>query len=147
MKRSKERMSKSLTVFIKALESLGGTQVPITDLINHFSNFPLCFFQLDELQFFEDKSNNNGQKELAKELRALYRNTAEWLRVRLESRHDLYPRLATYMPQYKSLADLSVARLEFCYQCWVALPFAQQIAGNHEQLWFFCEMSECIYRL
>lgn len=140
MKRVKEEMSKSLKAFTKAFASLGGNQATITDLIDYFSYFPSYFLQVDE-------PNNNGQNELIEELSAFYINTADWLRVRLEARNDLYPRLATYAPQYKSFADLSVARLEFCYQCWIALPFAQQIAINHLQLWFFCEMSECIYRL
>jgi hypothetical protein len=130
-------ISNSLNAFLIALKKIDKSEFEI-DVLHEYINFPSQLIQNDELK-------SDGQKELLEELGAMYKGAAEWM---LSPTYpSLIPRLIDHLPQYKPLADLSMHRLEFCYQIWLSVPFAQQIARNYKILWLYCEMSDCFFRL
>jgi len=130
-------ISNSLNAFLIALKKIDKSEFEI-DVLHEYINFPSQFIQNDELK-------SDGQKELLEELGAMYKGAAEW--ILSHTYPSLIPRLIDHLPQCKPLADLSMHRLEFCYQIWLSVPFAQKIARNYKILWLYCEMSDCFFRL
>jgi hypothetical protein len=130
----------TINAWATALLNIKGADASLAGLIDSYSLFPLQFLQSNEPETDE-------QRELIRLVRKRYICVAAWLSFYLESRHELYPKLATYYPEYQPIADLSMARLVFCRQIWIAMPLAQEIADNYEILWFLCELSDCLYSL
>jgi len=106
------------------------------NLFDLYACIPVLIAELEE-------TLNDGQKELITELMLQYGITAYWLRFYFKEIPDLYQKLIKFI-RYKPYSDFAIARYNFCYECWMRLPEAQNIAINHAELWLLCEINHCL---
>jgi len=114
------------------------------NLFDLYASIPLLISQ-------SEKSIDNPKTELITDLIFQYEITAKNLRLyfdaRIKARKAGISQKIHVSESYKPCLDVAIARYNFCVQCWIALPEAEQFAINHAELWLQCEINNCLILL